>query len=117
MKNDLPEFEFERQGVWLDNLEQAEQHLAAYFEECPRNAALLISDLLAEKKLPREKRESLLPTFAARGLQDAFQGRLYASIALVPEAQRVPELDHIVKWDCELSELLEVLKLGCEKLS
>jgi GNAT superfamily N-acetyltransferase len=116
LTQDFPDFEFETRIVWLDKLEQAEQHLSAYFEESPRHAALLISDLLAEKKLPRERREKLLPTFAARGLQDLFQGRLYASIALVPEVQRVPELDHILRLDFATSELLDVLKLGCEKL-
>ncbi len=52
-----------------------------------------------------------------RGLQDGFHDRLYASIALVPEAQRVPEIDHTLRWDFAPADLLNAVKLGCEKLS
>lgn len=89
------------------DLQAAEKKLADFFAATPGGAAILISDSLADDGVPAE---------AALHLLDQFAGKLFGTIAVTPDGQRVAEIDRSLKAGGALDHLRSALELVAGRL-
>lgn len=89
------------------DLQQAEAALAKFYAVSPGGAAILISDSLVDDDRPAE---------AALHLLDQFSGKLFGSIAVTPDGQRVAEIDRALKTGAAAAQLRSALEMVAARL-
>lgn len=112
LKIDRDRFSFELDWVPDDQLAV---RLASHLAESSENAAILLSDLLvedAQHRLPgHDVRTSL-----ARELFAEFDGRLFASIAVMDPPDKVLDIDRTLASTCSFEDLSRVVDRCADKL-
>jgi len=90
--------------------------LDRHYAQADDNAAILISDMLVEQ-VGYYPQRTWKPTSFAGVCQDHFRDRLYATISLMPEPQKVLDIDRTIGFCAGAPALLSVLGLVAGRLS
>src|ERR1035438_4871594 len=96
--------------------EEVLQLLHLHYATSPANAALLISDLLAETSGTFPNEESR-PTSWAMELLHEFEDHLLGTIAIMDRLRRVPDIDRVLWQNFDAVAFFNVLSLVAEKLT